>query len=583
MRRLIKYIKPYMLWALAAPLLMTGEVVVDLLQPKFMSTIVNEGVIGGDMQVILRTGLIMLITVLAGAFFGAACTVTASIASQSFGNDLRIDAYSRVMSLSVGQTDKFSTGSLVTRMTSDITMIQQFVAMALRMFIRAPLFFIGGIVMVVAISYKFGLILLAAVPIQIAVIAVILKKANPLFSKVQEKLDRVNAVVQENVGGARVIKAYVNEEYETERFGRANTELKTVNLRVLLLMSVIQPVFMIVMNAVILGVIAIGGLEINAAAIENTTGMQAGDVMAGISYITQILHSMIMASMIFQNWSRANASSKRINEVLECAPEITDGPCTPEKLSGHITMKDVSFRYPGASGTPVLTNIALDIKPGEFVAVVGATGSGKTSLVNLISRFYDADSGEVEIDGKNIKEYNLHALRSQIGYVLQKSELFSGSVADNIRWGKPDATDEEVSAAARTAQADGFICGFNDGYNTAIAEKGASLSGGQKQRLAIARALIRRPAILVLDDSTSALDLSTEAELQRALRGEMQGMTVIVVAQRISSVRRADRIAVIENGTVTAFAPHEELVKTSSAYRDIYNSQMRNGGGADEQ
>ena len=574
--KLAKYLKPYWIFAILAPLTMIGEVFIDLMQPKLMSKIVNDGVIGKDLALILTTGITMLVLVAVGGCFGALSAAFGSNAAQRMCNDLRNDTFKKVMGLSLQQTDKFTTGSLVTRLTNDINAVQDITSMILRMFVRAPMQFFGGIIMAITISPKFGLVLLAALPLQILLVIFMLKKATPLYSVVQTKLDRVNSVVQENVSGARVVKAYVREEHEIDRFNNANTERRDINLKVQKLMATLSPILMLIMNGSVIAILLIGGKECEAA-IGNIGGLLVGDVMAAVTYITQILMSMMMVSMMFQSLTRASASAKRVIEVLESDAVIGDGSGdvnTNER--GNVKFENVSFRYPNSSGRPVLNNINLDIKKGEVIAVIGATGSGKSSLVNLIPRFYDADEGVVSVDGVNIRDYKLDTLRRKIAIVLQKTELFSGTVADNIRWGRTDATDEEVKKAAQIAQADDFISSFSDGYNTFVAEKGASLSGGQKQRIAIARAIIRRPEILIFDDSTSALDLGTEARLHKALRENISDTTIIMIAQRIASIRSCDRIAVIENGTITAFAPHDELMKTSATYRDIYSSQMQN-------
>ncbi len=579
--KLAKYLKPYWFFALLAPLTMIGEVAIDLMQPKLMSVIVDDGVIGQNLPLIISTGFKMLLLVAIGGVFGILSAAFASNAAQRFGNDLRNDAFKKVMSLSLEQTDKFTTGSLVTRLTNDINAVQDFVAMLIRMFVRAPMQFIGGIVMAITISPKFGIVLAIALPIQLLLIFLMLKKASPLYAVVQRKLDRVNSVVQENVSGARVVKAYVKEEHEIGRFNAANSELRDVNLAVQRLMATLSPVLMIIMNASVIAILIIGGKEVQKD-IGVIGGIQVGDVMAAITYITQILMSMMMVSMMFQTMTRAAASAKRITEMLESDPVIKGTENSPEtKIHGAVEFKNVSFRYPNSAGRPVLSDISLNVKPGETVAIIGATGSGKSSLVNLIPRFYDADEGEILVDGVSVRDYSLNTLRGKIAFVLQKTELFSGTVAENIRWGSPNATDEEVENAAKIAQAHDFIVGFSDGYNTMIAEKGASLSGGQKQRIAIARAIIRRPEILIFDDSTSALDLGTEARLHTALRENIKDTTVIMIAQRIASIKNCDRIAVIENGTIVAFAPHDELMKTSETYRDIYASQMKNAEGGE--
>lgn len=573
MKKLFRFLKPYWLFAVVSPLMMMGEVFADLLQPKLMSGIVDRGLENGDMGYVIRTGLLMLLIVLVGGFFGVCCAYTAARAAQSFGKDLRVHAYKRVMSLSIEQTDDFTTGSLVTRMTNDIAMVVEFVEMLLRMCVRAPMFFIGGALMMLTLDLSFGVVLACALPVMIVMVVFILMKATPLFSVVQKKLDKVNSVVQENVSGARVVKAYGQEEYEIERFRGVNDELRGTNFKVLKIMALFGPVITLVMNFAVIAIIYIGGFQIH---IENA-GMSTGSIMAAISYVTQILMSVMMVSMMFQSVSRAMASAGRINEVIDADPVISGGSVKEGNGKATIEFKNVSFRYPGTQGAPVLHDINLKIKQGETLAIIGATGCGKTSLVNLLPRFYDATEGTVLFDGVDVKEYDLTALREKIGYVMQKSELFSDTVANNIRWGNPEATIEEVKEAAMIAQAADFIEGFNEQYDTFIAEKGASLSGGQKQRVSIARAMIRKPEVLILDDSTSALDLVTEGKLQRALKEKLDDTTIIMIAQRIASVRQADRIAVLEDGTILHCGTHEELLQSSETYRDIYDSQMKSG------
>ncbi|MBE6604946.1 MAG: ABC transporter ATP-binding protein [Ruminococcaceae bacterium] len=576
---------------------MMGEVLCDLCLPYLMSFIVNYGIIGEDiakngvasfligvfyphggytnLALIIVFGVLMLVVTLIGGFFGTFCAYTAARASQSFGHDLRRDAYRRVMSLSIEQTDRFTTGSLVTRMTNDIAMIVEFVEMLLRMFVRAPMFFLGGTVFLLTLEVEFGTVLLISLPILLLTLILVLARAVPLFGTVQKRLDRVNCVVQENVGGARVVKASVQEAYENRRFAEANGALRSINYRVLRLMAIMNPVLILVQNFAVIAIIYMGSNSIASG----VGSMSTGNIMAAVSYVTQVIMSIMMVTMMFQSVSRALASAKRVREVLDTEPVIADGvgACAPE---GEIAVafRGVSFRYPDTVGEPVLHDINLEVRRGETLAIVGATGSGKSSLVQLIPRFYDATEGEVLVDGVPVRDYKLKDLRLKIGFVLQKSELFSGTVADNVRWGKPDANDSEVQAAAAVAQADGFVREFADGYQSAVAEKGASLSGGQKQRLSIARALARKPEILILDDATSALDLSTEARLRGALREKMASSTVIMIAQRVASVRDADRIAVIEDGTIRHCAPHDELLRISETYRDIYASQMGKGG-----
>ena len=598
MKKLFRYLKPYRFFAVLSPFLMMGEVLADLCLPYLMSFIVNYGIIGEDIGensvaaflvrlflgqeytgvgVIILFGVLMLVVTIIGGFFGTFCAYTAAKASQSFGHDLRRDAYRRVMSLSIEQTDRFTTGSLVTRMTNDIAMIVEFVEMILRMFVRAPMFLLGGSIFLLSLDVEFGVVLLASLPVMLLTLILVLVRAVPLFGTVQKRLDRVNCVVQENVGGARVVKASVREEYENERFRAANGELRSINYRVLCLMAIMNPVLVFVQNFAVIAIIYMGGHSIASG----LGGMSTGNIMAAVSYVTQVIMSIMMVTMMFQSVSRALASAARVREVLDTDPVIVDGTGEVAPIGDiAVSFRGVSFRYPGTAGAPVLHDINLDIRRGETLAIVGATGSGKSSLVQLIPRFYDPVEGEVFVDGVPVRDYTLEDLRQKIGFVLQKSELFAGSVAENIRWGRPAASDNEVRAAACVAQAEGFVCGFADGFESAVSEKGASLSGGQKQRLSIARALARKPEILILDDATSALDLSTEASLRRALRETMEDTTVIMIAQRVASVLDADRIAVIEDGTIRHCAPHEELLQISEAYRDIYASQMGKGGAA---
>lgn len=575
--KVLRYLKPYWVFALLCPLAMILEVSMDLLQPTLMSDIVDNGILGDaaadeNLRYVLITGLKMLVFSLIGCFGGIASAAFGTAAAQKMGNDLRKDAFAKVMHMSFQQTDKFTTGSLVTRLTNDITAIQEFVAMSLRMFVRTGMQFIGGIAVILTLNVNFGIVLVISLPVQLIAVAIIMKKASPLFSIVQSRLDKVNSVVQENVSGARVVKAFTREEYEINRFDNANTDLMTTNLKVQKLLATLNPILMIIMNASVIAIIMIGGFQVEAKA------MQVGEVMAAVTYITQILMSVMMVGMMFQQVSRSAASMKRVNEVLSTNPVISDGHKSADSdNSGTVEFRNVGFSYPGSSGKPVLSGIDLKAEKGQMIAILGSTGCGKTSLVNLVPRFYDATNGDVLVDGVDVKDYDVDTLRSKIGVVLQKSELFSGTVAENIRWGCETATDEEVKTAAKIAQAEEFIDGFNDGYDTMISEKGASLSGGQKQRMAIARAIIKKPEILIFDDSTSALDLSTEAKLHKALRESLSGVTVIMIAQRIASVMRADKIAVLENGSICAFGTHKELMESSSVYRDIYYSQMKQG------
>ena len=572
--KLSKYLKPYALFAVLTPLSMVGEVLGDLLQPKLMSKIVDDGVLGQDMDLIIRTGLLMLLVLIGGGACGIAASAFGGIASQSFSRDLRVDVFKRVMGLSFEQTDKFTTGSLVTRLTADITAIQQMVDFMLRMLVRDSLLFFGGIIMMLTLNVRFGIIILCALPVEIIMMIIILKKANPYYSIVAKRLDSVNSVVQENVTGARVVKAYVREDTEEKRFDDANISLMESNLRVQTLMAILQPLLMIILNLSVIAVIVIGGWQVQAQA------MKVGEVMAAITYLTQVLHGVMMMSMMFQTLAKASASANRLREVLETDPVIKSGSVSlSDKTGGTVSFKNVSFSYPETKGRPVISDLTLDIKSGESVAILGATGSGKSSLVNLIPRFYDCTAGEVLVDGVNVKDCKLDELRKKVGIVLQKSELFSGTVEDNIKWGDKNATHEEVVSAAQAAQADEFIQKIPAGYEGIIAEKGASLSGGQKQRLSISRAVLKKPEILILDDSTSALDLGTEAKLRAEIDRKMNGTTLIIIAQRIQSVKSCDRIAVLDHGKLCACDTHENLLKTCEVYQDIYASQVKTSGG----
>lgn len=572
--KLSKYLKPYALFAVLTPLSMVGEVLGDLLQPKLMSKIVDDGVLGQDMDLIIRTGLLMLLVLIGGGACGIAASAFGGIASQSFSRDLRVDVFKRVMGLSFEQTDKFTTGSLVTRLTADITAIQQMVDFMLRMLVRDSLLFFGGIIMMLTLNVRFGIIILCALPVEIIMMIVILKKANPYYSIVAKRLDSVNSVVQENVTGARVVKAYVREDTEEKRFDDANISLMESNLRVQTIMAILQPLLMIILNLSVIAVIVIGGWQVQAQA------MKVGEVMAAITYLTQVLHGVMMMSMMFQTLAKASASANRLREILETDPVIKSGSVSlSDKTGGTVSFKNNSFSYPETKGRPVISDLTLDIKSGESVAILGATGSGKSSLVNLIPRFYDCTAGEVLVDGVNVKDCKLDELRKKVGIVLQKSELFSGTVEDNIKWGDKNATHEEVISAAQAAQADEFIQKIPAGYEGIIAEKGASLSGGQKQRLSISRAVLKKPEILILDDSTSALDLGTEAKLRAEIDRKMNGTTLIIIAQRIQSVKSCDRIAVLDHGKLCACDTHENLLKTCEVYQDIYASQVKTSGG----
>jgi ATP-binding cassette subfamily B protein len=572
MKKVLRYLKPYWFFALLGPLAMVGEVLADLIQPTLMSVIVDEGVAKSNIALIKETGIAMLIVVALGCMCGALSSVFSNFAAQKFSCDLRNATYQRVMNLSIAQTDSFTTGSLITRVTNDITMVQNFVSMMLRMFVRAPLSFIGGIIMAIRLDVRFSIVLAVALPLQFFLIFVVLKKASPLFGKVQRDLDEVNSVVQENVTGARVVKAYRKEKYEINRFEDANETLSDTTCRVQCVMARLSPLMMIVMQLSVIAIIYIGNLQVQAGA------MQVGKIMAAVTYITTILHFCMMLSNMFQSVSRASACARRIEEVLDSVPEIIEGERTQGEERGTVRMEHVSFRYPNTKGKYVLQDLNFEIKKGEYVAILGATGEGKSSLIHLIHRFYDANEGTVYVNGCDVRSYRFSALRDRIGLVLQKSQLFAGTIEENIRFGKGDATFDEIRHAASIAQADEFIAPMVNGYQTSVSEKGMSLSGGQKQRISIARAILRRPEIMILDDSTSALDLQTEAQLRNALRHELPDTTMIVIAQRIASVMHADKIIVLDQGKIESIGNHDFLMTHSPVYHDIYQSQLGNGG-----
>ena len=574
-----KYLKKYWFYGLLAPLFMLGEVLMDLFQPKLMSTIVDEGVLGlsnggvGDINLVISTGLKMIGLVLIGCCCGILSGVFANLCSQQFGNDIRKASFKKIMSFSFEQTEKFSTGSLITRVTNDITQVQNLVMQAIRGFVRTFLLFAGGIVFMLSLDLSFGVVVACALPLIILCGVYFIGKANPKFTILQEKLDKVNNVMQENLGGARVVKAYVKEDYEQERFGKANRELVREQVDILLLFSYMMPIMNIILNVSIVAIIKIGAINVQNGLVS------PGNVMAAITYISQILNAVMRATMIFQTVSRGVASGKRINEVLVCEPIISDGKFDGNaSVKGKVEFKNVSFSYPGMSDEPVLKNINLTINSGETLAVLGSTGCGKSTLVNLIPRFYDAIEGQILVDDVDVKDYVLKDLRSKVAVALQKSEVFNATIGENISWGDPDADSKALKKAADIAQASEFIDTKEKGMDTPVNQGGTSLSGGQKQRLAISRAVLKKSEILILDDATSALDLKTEANLYKALKAEQPEQTKIIIAQRISSVRDADRIVIIENGEIAAVGSHEELLKDSEIYQDIYKSQLKTGG-----
>lgn len=573
---MLKYLKKYWFFAMLAPIFMIGEVSMDLLQPELMSRIIDDGVLGlnnggvGNLNTVITIGLKMIGFVALGGICGVMSGVFANLCAQQFGNDVRKAAFKRIMEFSFEQTDKFSTGSLITRVTNDITQLQNFVMQCLRGFVRTSMLFIGGIACMVSLNMEFGIIIACALPFVAVCVVYFIAKANPKFTVLQKKLDKVNNVMQENVSGARVVKAYVKEDYETERFEKANNELVSTQLDVLLLLSYMTPIMNIILNLSVVAVIKVGGIQVSAGSAT------PGNVMAAITYCSQVLNAVMRMTMIFQTASRGIASKKRVMEIINCEPAIKSGTYNKETaVKGKVEFKNVSFAYPGMDNENVIENFNLVINPGETIGILGATGCGKSSLVNLIPRFYDVTKGEVLIDGVNVKDYDLQVLRDKVSIALQKPEIFSTTIAENIAWGDDSADIEKIRQAADIAQATEFIDNRTDGMDTQVSQGGHSLSGGQKQRVAISRAVLKNSEILIFDDATSALDLKTEADLYSELSVKKYDVTRIIIAQRIASVKNADRIVVMDNGRLADVGSHSELIKTSEIYKDIYESQLK--------
>lgn len=566
---LAEYWGPYWLATLLAPICMLGEVFTDLLQPWFMSQIVDVGLAAGDQSYIIWTAVKMVGTSMLGIVGASLCMYFSAKAGYGMAKELRGELYRKVQSFSFANLDVFKTGSLVTRITNDVTQIQNAFQSCTRMLIRSPFLCIGGVIMVLIISPKLSLVVLATLPLMGIMIYTLMKRAFPLFGLMQQKLDRVNVVMQENLAGVRVIKAFGRAEYEKERFRVANDEMTEVAMRANKIMAMSFPLINLIMNMALIAMYWFGGQMAFGGEL------QAGDIMAFSNYILQILMSLTMSSFMLLFVSRAKVSIDRVHEVLNTHSDIVSGEHGElEVTEGKVEFKNVSFRYPGQGGEPVLRNLSFTAQPGRTVAILGATGSGKTSLISLIPRLYDATEGQVLVDGHDVREYDLKKLRKGIGVALQESVLFSGSIEENLKWGDENAPDEVVKESTRIAQADPFIQTMADGYDTQLGQRGVNLSGGQKQRLSIARALVKRPKILILDDSTSAVDMATEAQIQKGLREVMHACTVFIIAQRISSVMDADEIIVMEDGKIADVGTHEQLKERCGVYREIVISQL---------
>lgn len=576
MKRWFKYIRPHIVSFIVGPLCMIVEVVGEIMMPWLLRGVLNAGSAGtltvgsciGYMAAMILTALLMMAGGVGGAYFGTRASV-------GFSADLRLDLYKKVQSYSFANIDRFSSGSLVTRLTNDVTQMQNFINMLLRMCLRAPGMMIGALIMAVALRPDLSLVFCVSIPVLFIAILFIVRRGFPRFKVVQERIDTLNSTVEESVTNVRVVKSFVREDHEEEKFRGANGALRRAGMAAYKIMIGIQPVMTICMNLTTVAVLWIGGRIVMREA-GTVGGMQVGDLSSFVTYVTQILSSLMMVTMMFMMSSRAMASARRISEVLDELPDISDeGAAQPELRVEHgdVEFRDVSFRYYKGSSAEVLSHINLHIKAGTTVGIIGSTGCGKTTLVSLIPRLYDTDSGEVLVDGVNVRDYSLYHLREGVGMVLQKNVLFSGTIAENLRWGNADASDEEMLEASRAAEADKFVSSFPEGYETVLGQGGANVSGGQKQRLCIARALLKKPKIIILDDSTSAVDTATEARIREAFATSLAGTTKIIIAQRISSVRECDNIIVFGDGEIVGEGTHDELMSSCEDYRDIVRSQ----------
>lgn len=579
--KLARFLKPYWRWIALAPLVMTMEVIMDLMQPRMIQRIVDDGIAHLDLNLVIQTGLIMVVLAVIGATGGMSNGIFAELTVQGFGADLREALFRKVQSFSFGNLDDLETGQLITRLTNDVTQVQEAILMILRMLVRAPLLLIGSLVMAIITSPQLAFLPLVMMPIELAAVIWIVQRATPLYTLVQERLDALNGVMQENLAGVRVVKAFVRARHEEARFGAANTNLTEQSITAARTVAIMPSFLMLTMNLGIAAVLWFGGVQVTRGA------MHVGQIIAFVNYLMTTLFSLMMVSQMIIQLARAEASAKRIQEVLDSQPEVQNLPAARQDvaLQGRVAFEDVTFCYDGAGGDrcePVLCGLNFSAEPGQTVAILGTTGAGKSSLVHLIPRYFDVTSGKVTLDGLDVRDLDQDALRRQIGVALQETVLFSGTIRDNIRYGRPDAPEEEVVAAAKAAQAHEFILSLPDGYDTLVGQRGANLSGGQKQRIAIARAILIKPAVLILDDSTSAVDVETEARIQDALDSIMKERTSFVIAQRISTVLKADKILVLDDGQIAAEGTHRQLLETSPIYREIYDSQLGNGVPAHE-
>lgn len=576
-KRLSVYLGEYKKWAVLAPVLVILEVICEIIMPRLMAAIVDVGIAQSDMAYILKTGGIMLALAAAGMVCGVVSAKASSIAGQGFGANLRNAMFQKIQDFSFADIDRFSSASLITRMTNDVNAIQMTATMGMRIITRAPVMLIAALLMAFSINASLALVLVVVIPLMMLAIGLIMKVCNHLFEVMQRKIDNLNNTVQENLVAVRVVKAFVRSGYEKTKFKKANDELTEAGIHVAMRIVMIMPVMTLSLNAATLAVLYLGGSQVMGGT------MLYGDLSSFINYIFQILMSVMMVAMSLLQLSRALACSRRIIEVLDTVPDIQDRPESHETqlppALGRVEFRDVSFKYrAGGSGDDVLEHLSFTAAPGQFVAIVGGTGTGKSSLVNLIPRFYDVTGGQVLVDGMDVRDYPIEALRARIGMVLQNNVLFSGTIRENLLWGKKDATEEELIQAARDAQAYDFIMALPDGFDTRLDQGGTNVSGGQKQRLCIARAMLRKPAILILDDSTSAVDSATEAAIRESFAKNLAGTTVIIIAQRISSVQYADKVLVLDDGVIVGEGTHDELMANNAVYQEIYHSQQEGVG-----
>ena len=571
--KLAKYLKPYWLWAVLAPLLMLLEVSMDLMQPRMIQRIVDEGIAQYNLDIVIQTGLLMVGLAFIGAIGGVGSAIFATLASQGFGTDLRGTLFRKVQSLSFGNLDELETGGIITRLTNDVVQVQEIVAMMLRVMVRAPLMMVGSLVMAILTSPQLALMFIALFPLVALILIWVIRKAYPMFSQVQGRLDNLNTVLQENLAGVRVVKAFVRANHEIGRFGTANDALMDQTIRAARAVAITFPGISLVVNLGIAATLWFGGIQVTVG------GLQTGELIAFINYLTRALMSLMFMSMLMMRLARAQASADRLEEVLESTPMVSNQPQVEAGFSprGTVSFENVSFSYAADGCDPVLKDISFTAEAGQTVAILGATGSGKSSLIHLIPRFYDVTEGRVTLDGVDVRHLDETLLRRQVSVALQEAVLFSGTIRENIRFGRPEASDDEVIAAAQAAQAHDFILGFPQGYDTVLGQRGVNLSGGQKQRIAIARALLTRPAVLILDDSTSAVDVETESRIEAALDTLAAQSTRFVIAQRISTVLNAEKILVLEDGKIAAEGTHRELLASSPIYREIYESQLGEG------